>query len=105
MILHVIFELAGREIPVAAGARFLDALDEIEVHELPVACRGANCAACLVRVIEGSEALQPPMAAEQNLLTARNAARSERLGCQLWVHPNPSANRVKLERGPSGSAL
>jgi ferredoxin len=95
---QVFFIFGGREFCVRAGERLLDVLDDDGGHALPVACRSANCGACRVTVLEGESALEPPMAAERELLTGCNARRNERLGCQICVTDQPSVHRVRLER-------
>ena len=95
---HVIFILDGKEFCARAGERLLDVLDEFGDHGLPVSCRGANCGACRVTVLEGESALEPPMAAERDLLMQCKAQRNERLGCQIWLTDHPSSQLVRLKR-------
>ena len=95
---HVIFEWAGIEFRVESGARLLDVLDEVGTHGLPIACRGANCGTCRVRVLQGEHALEPPTAAEQKLLALCGAQRNERLGCQICVSTRSLGERVRIER-------
>jgi ferredoxin len=95
---HVIFILDGKEFCARAGERLLDVLDDEGAHELPVSCRGANCGVCRVTVLEGQSALEPPMAAERELLMQCHAQRNERLGCQICVTEKPLVHRVRLER-------
>lgn len=100
-MLHIIFELAGREFAAGDGERLLDVLDGAEGHGLPLACRAANCGICRVRVLEGESALAPPTAAEQKLLDLCAAQRNERLGCQIRVRAGGGtgrAQRVRIER-------
>jgi ferredoxin len=102
----VILEFDGCDLEAAGGDRWLDLLDDLASHGLPIACRGGNCGTCRVRVLEGEYALVPPTAAEQKLLELCGAQRSERLGCQIRVRteltPEPGSKvdsvRVKLER-------
>jgi ferredoxin len=107
----IIFEFDGLELEASSGDRLLDVLDDLASHGLPIACRGGNCGTCRVRVIEGECVLVPPTAAEQKLLELCGAQRSERLGCQIRVTPDPRATggsksddardarvRVRIER-------
>ena len=103
MMSHVIFILDGKEFCARAGERLLDVLDEVGDHGLPVSCRGANCGACRVTVLEGESALEPPMAAERYLLMQCNAQRNERLGCQICARDRPGAKRVRLELVPASA--
>jgi ferredoxin len=68
-------------VEVPAGERLLDLLDEQEVAGLPVACRGATCAACLVQIVAGGELLDPASAEERRTLAGLGA--EGRLGCQI----------------------
>ena len=97
MDIPVIIELNGREFPAHPGDRFLDLLDDVEAHGLPIACRGGNCGTCRVRVIEGCQDLQQPLAAEQSVLRACNAASDERLGCQICIRTDPVGDRIRLK--------
>ena len=94
----VIFELDGKEFCAEPGDRLLDLLDEEAEPVVPFACRGANCGVCRVRVVDGAEALEQPLAAEEELLRKCSAQRNERLGCQVWVRGVPGAKRVRLVR-------
>jgi len=87
----------GRSLPLAAGERVLDALDEAWLGTgLPTACRAGNCGACVVAVVAGADQLDPPHAREGETLRAIGAGPSERLGCQLrsCARPAPGAEVV-----------
>jgi ferredoxin len=45
-------------------------------------CRASDCGICIVKVIEGAEALSPKTVAEADFLRAMNADPDERLACQ-----------------------
>jgi ferredoxin len=93
---HVIFRVAGLILPAREGERLLDLLDDQPGHGLPLACRGANCAVCRVRVLEGAPLLAPPLAAERALLVQHSAGADERLACQLTA--SDGRGDVRLER-------
>lgn len=95
----VIFRLAEVRLTASSGDRLVDLLDAQAGHGLPLACRGANCAICRVRVRSGDAALQRPAAAELRCLADAGAGPDERLACQLEVVANPGADTVvSLER-------
>jgi ferredoxin len=74
---------SGLTVRVPRGERLLDVLDELgPASGLPSACRAGNCAACLVRVVRGSEALAPAEPGEADTLRALGHA-NDRLGCQV----------------------
>lgn len=79
---------AGLELAVGAGERVLDALDlrdEGPGRVLPVRCRAANCATCLVRIEVGAELLTPADAREREVLEQLGATDDQRLGCQMCI--------------------
>ncbi len=76
---------AAASLQVAAGERVLDALDEQPGLGLPTACRAANCGACLLQVVAGAEALQPPLQRERATLQQLGAGPDQRLGCQICI--------------------
>ena len=86
---------AGPIVPFPPGERALDALDDAWPGAgLPTACRAGNCGACLVAVVSGADALDPPDAHELQTLSTLCAAPDQRLGCQLraasQLDPNSS---------------
>lgn len=95
----VIFRLAEIQLTATSGDRLVDLLDAQAAHGLPLACRGANCAICRVRVVSGEAALLPADADELRCLADAGAGPNERLACQLEVSANPrSGSVVSLER-------
>jgi ferredoxin len=97
---HVIFRVAGMILPARAGERLLDLLDDQTGHGFPLGCRGANCAVCRVRVLEGESLLAQPLAAERAVLARHAAGPHERLACQLTVVAQLAGGEsdVRLER-------
>ena len=78
---------AGVDVEVEPGGRILDAVDARGDGKtvLPVRCRAANCATCLVRVRAGEALLAPPDAREFGVLNMVRATSDQRLGCQLRI--------------------
>jgi ferredoxin len=95
---QVIFRWAGLRLEANPGDRLLDLLDDEMSHGLPLACRGANCAVCRVRVLGGQSALVAPDETERASLVKVGAATNERLACQVAVSANPQrGSEVVLE--------
>jgi ferredoxin len=92
----VIFRLAQIRLVANSGDRLVDLLDDHAGHGLPLACRGANCAICRVRVHGGEDALLQPDASELRCLAEAGALAGERLACQLEVAANPKPGTVVL---------
>jgi ferredoxin len=88
---------AGVELPATPGQRVLDLLDEGgHAGLLPLRCRAANCATCLVRVRAGAAALAPPDDDERELLERLLASAEQRLGCQLRIANDSETALVEL---------
>jgi ferredoxin len=82
----------GPSLPLPAGERVLDVLDDAWPGAgLPTACRAGNCGACLVAVMSHPEQLEPPDSRERETLRAIGAAPSDRLGCQLRARRVPTS--------------
>jgi 2Fe-2S ferredoxin len=62
---------------------------------VPFSCRSASCGTCHVRVLEGSEFLEPKEEAERDLLAFLSAREDTRLACQARVRPG--AGLIRLE--------
>lgn len=96
---------AGVELPAAPGQRVLDLLDEAgHGGVLPLRCRAANCATCLVRVRAGAAALTPPEPAERELLEHLFATDDQRLGCQLVIKNDSGPATACIELAVVGPA-
>jgi ferredoxin len=70
------------EFELERGERLLDRVDEVGAP-LPLSCRSASCAICRVRIALGAEQFDAPSEDERATLALFEAARDERLGCQL----------------------
>jgi ferredoxin len=80
------------EAPV--GGSLLDLCDE-HLAPIPFSCRSATCATCQVEILSGAELLEPPEAAEQDLLDIVGGPSSSRLACQAVVKPGPGLIRLR----------
>jgi len=73
------------ELPVRPGENLFSSLREAGYY-FPSSCGGRGlCGRCKVRVLEGAEALSPPSAAEERLLTPEELSEGWRLACQASV--------------------
>ena len=72
------------ELECDAGTPLRDLLDESDASVV-FGCRSAICGACLFRVEEGAENLDPPGEDERDYLESMGAAKDERLACQCVV--------------------
>ncbi len=82
------FEHEGTTGAVGGDASLGDSLmDLADAWAAPVelACRAANCAACLVDVIVGAELLSPLEPDERSVLDLFQAPSSSRLACQARI--------------------
>jgi ferredoxin len=87
----------GTIATLAAGERLLDALDQLELPVLPIACRSANCGICTVIVRGDATGLAPPNSDEQRFLAGLRIAANQRLGCQIHAAPDATDQEVTLE--------
>jgi adenylate cyclase len=96
---RVYFEPGAVLLELAPGERLLDVADDRRgALPLPTACRAGNCGACLVRIREGAEWLEPASSAERATLGELRAAPDQRLGCQLHA-------RGELSAGPPTASV
>ena len=95
-MIAVRIEPAGVEVTLAPGERLLDLLDSTQhaATALPTSCRAANCATCLVSVLEGGTNLAPPTQRERMTLGEIYATADQRLGCQLHAARDASGTVV-----------
>jgi adenylate cyclase len=96
----------GPKVLSASGPTLLEISRAHRVPHLSVCGGKARCSTCRVRVLAGSEALEPPADAELRLLTRIGAEAGVRLACQ--IHPSEALTVVRLLRpetaGPVYSA-
>lgn len=74
-----------------------DLVDLCDLHfaPIPFSCRSASCGTCYIDVLEGAELLEPPDAAEQELLDLLGLHKRSRLACQARVKPGRGTVRVR----------
>jgi adenylate cyclase len=72
----------GRRVVIQPGTSLLEASRIGGIPHASVCGGRSRCSTCRVRVIEGAEALPPPMEEEQRVLTRIHAAPGVRLACQ-----------------------
>lgn len=88
---------AGRRPATIVSDTGLTLLEMVHANNLPHAnvCRGrGRCGTCRVRVLRGSDSLQPPDAIEAKVLARWNAGPRERLACQI----KPQEGELEVER-------
>lgn len=104
-MVRVLIQPRGVSLEAAeGGARLLDLVDDQCIVSVPLACRGARCGICRLRVVRGLDAFAPPLPAERETLVALRAGSDERLACQLRLAPGASgeAELCLLSAGPGG---
>ena len=72
----------GKRVVIQPGTSLLEASRIGGIPHASVCGGRSRCSTCRVRVIEGAEALPPPMEEEQRVLTRIHAAPGVRLACQ-----------------------
>lgn len=62
-------------------------IDMCEDHDTSIlfGCRDGACGACMVKVVEGSDFINPPSEDEKEFLETMAAEPNERLACQCKV--------------------
>ncbi|HTM44263.1 MAG TPA: 2Fe-2S iron-sulfur cluster-binding protein [Polyangiaceae bacterium] len=87
---------AGRAktVEVNEAVALVDVCDD-HYAPVPFSCRSASCATCEIEVLEGMEFLEPPAAAEQDLLEILAAPSNHRLACQAQVKPGGGIIRLR----------
>lgn len=63
------------------GDAVLDVCDEVRAG-VPFGCRNASCGSCVVEVLEGADALEPPSRLETSVLRHHAVAEGDRLACR-----------------------
>lgn len=92
---HVQISFVGG--PVVDASTGLNILEIARLNHVPIAnlCRGrGRCGTCRVRILETSDSLAPPHAAEAATLARVGAGPDVRLACQL----EPPAGVIRVER-------
>ncbi|MDX2051195.1 MAG: 2Fe-2S iron-sulfur cluster-binding protein [Polyangiaceae bacterium] len=70
------------------GGELLDICDQY-LAPIPFSCRSASCGTCHIHVTEGQDLLEPPEAAESELLELLGNLPNHRLACQARVKDEP----------------
>jgi ferredoxin len=81
-----------KTVDVVEGGELVDICD-LHFAPIPFSCRSASCGTCHVHVLEGAEFLEPPEAAERELLGLLGG--HGRLACQARVRPGPGFVRIR----------
>lgn len=90
-VLRILIQPRGVALEAAEGGeRLLDLVDDQCIGGVALACRGARCGICRLRVVRGVDCFAPPAAAERETLGALGAGADERLACQLRLAPDAS---------------
>lgn len=78
------------------GDLVLDVCDEARAG-VPFGCRNASCGSCVVAVLEGGDALEPPSRLEQSVLKHHGLELTDRLACRA-VFARPGRLRIRARR-------
>jgi ferredoxin len=95
----VLLEPDGGTMQAPEGGSLADLCD---AHRAPIAfsCRDANCAACVVEVLEGARELSAPGTEERATLHRFGLPPSHRLACRAVLLPGPSILRIRTVTRP-----
>jgi ferredoxin len=80
------------------GGALVDLCD-IHYAPIPFSCRSATCGTCHVIVVDGAEHLEPPNAAEAELLGVLGGPKTSRLACQAVVKAEEGLVRLRSVDG------
>ena len=83
-----------KTVEAPEGGALVDICD-LAYAPIPFSCRSATCGTCHVMVLEGGELLEPPSAAEAELLSLLRGPRGSRLACQAVVKPEAGVIKVR----------
>jgi ferredoxin len=89
---------SAKTVEAPAGGALVDLCDH-HLAPIPFSCRSATCATCQVEIVAGGELLEPPEAAEQDLLDIIGGPSGSRLACQAVVKPGPGLIRLRSVDG------
>lgn len=81
----------------AVGDLVLDACDEARAR-VPFGCRNASCGSCVVEVLEGADALEPPSRLERSVLAHHAEAPGDRLACRAVLARAGARVRLRARR-------
>lgn len=82
--------------PCAVGDKMLDVCDDVR-GGVPFGCRNASCGSCVVDVIEGADALEPPSRLELSVLRHHAVGTADRLACRA-AFGAPGTVRIRARR-------
>jgi ferredoxin len=85
---------SAKQADAPDGGVLLEICDDA-LAPIPFSCRSASCATCHVEVLEGSDLLEPPEDAEQDLLDVIGGPPGSRLACQAIVKPGAGLIRLR----------
>jgi len=63
------------------GDSVLDVCDDVRAG-VPFGCRNASCGSCVLEVLDGADALEPPTRLEASVLRHHGVEAGDRLGCR-----------------------
>jgi len=84
------------EATCEVGDLVLDVCDEARAG-VPFGCRNASCGSCVVAVLEGGAALEPPSRLERSVLQHHGVEATDRLACRA-VFAQPGRVRIRARR-------
>lgn len=84
LMARLIFKDTGEEVELEDNASIIEACEEVGI---PFACTEGVCGTCVIRVIRGSENLNPITPAEDDFF-GEGMAGNERLACQCRIQKN-----------------
>jgi ferredoxin len=83
------------ETEVPEGGPLIDVCDALTAP-VPFSCRSATCATCLVEIVSGLELLEPPGAAETELLEILGEPPERRLACQARLRSDSGLVQIRV---------
>lgn len=89
---------SAKIVDVPEGGALVDLCDH-HLAPIPFSCRSATCATCQVEIVAGGDLLEPPAAAEQELLDIIGGPSGSRLACQAVVKRGPGLIQLRSVDG------